>query len=39
MTVAIHTLLWRRLHGHQTLVMEAQSSLRTDEVKHALRTN
>lgn len=34
--LAVHTLLWRRLHGHQTLVMEAQSSLLTDEVSMRL---
>lgn len=32
MPVAIHSRLWRRLHGYQDSVMEAQSALLTDEV-------
>ncbi len=32
MPVAIHSRLWRRLHGYQDTVMEAQAYLITEEV-------
>ncbi len=35
MPVAIHSRLWRRLHGYQDSVMEAQAALLTDEVTEA----